>query len=224
MPPFKKPTGAGSGRRDDRGRGRGRDRGRGDKQREDKKFQETVVRIARNAKVVKGGRRFSFSALVVVGDGKGKVGIGHGKANGVPVAVEKGVKEATKAMFEVPLVNGGTIPHEVTGRFGASKVYMRPAAPGTGVIAGVSVKAVLAAAGIQNILTKTHGSTNPTNVLKACCEGLRSLRSREQVEVLRGVKLDPYAWPRPVKAAPKAEQAEAAEGAEAEAVAAAEKS
>lgn len=162
----------------------------------EKKYQETVVRINRNAKVVKGGRRFTFSALVVVGDRKGKVGVGQGKANEVPPAVEKGVKDATKSMFTIPLVNGGTIPHEVVGEYGASKVFMRPAAPGTGVIAGAAVKAVLVAGGVQNILTKTFGSTNPVNVLKATVEALQSLRTREAVGRLRGVELDDYAWPK----------------------------
>jgi small subunit ribosomal protein S5 len=170
----------------------------------EKKFQETVVRINRNAKVVKGGRRFTFSALVVVGDRRGKVGIGQGKANEVPPAVEKGVKDATKNMFAVPLVNGGTIPHAVVGEYGASKVFLRPAAPGTGVIAGAAVKAVLVACGVQNILTKTYGSTNPVNVLKATEQALRSLRTREEAMRLRGVELEPYAWP-------KIEVAEAAE-------------
>src|SRR5207248_8725566 len=106
------------------------------------------------------------------------------------------VKDATKTMFSVPLVNGGTIPHDVIGQFGASKVFMRPAAPGTGVIAGAAVKAVLVAGGVQNILTKTFGSTNPVNVLKATVNALKSLRTREQVTKLRGLELDPYAWPK----------------------------
>jgi small subunit ribosomal protein S5 len=200
--------GEGGGRR--RGPG-GPGRGSGGEQVE-KKYQETVVRINRNAKVVKGGRRFTFSALVVVGDRKGKVGVGQGKANEVPPAVEKGVKDATKSMFSIPLVNGGTIPHEVVGEYGASKVFMRPAAPGTGVIAGAAVKAVLVAGGVQNILTKTFGSTNPVNVLKATVEALRSLRTREEVNRLRGVEVESYAWPKleieteaaPVAAAPEA--------------------
>ena len=177
---------------------------------EETKYPETVVRINRNAKVVKGGRRFTFSALVVVGDRKGKVGIGQGKANEVPPAVEKGVKEATKSMFEVNLVNGGTIPHEVIGTFGASKVFMRPAAPGTGVIAGAAVKAILVAAGVQNILTKTYGSTNPVNVLKATIAALQALRSRELVQRMRQTELDPYAWPKLEITAAAAEKATAA--------------
>lgn len=139
--------------------------------------------------MVKGGRRFSFSALVVVGDGKGRVGIGYGKANGVPNAVEKGVKDAKKHMFRIPLVDG-TIPHPYKGEYRASAVILEPASPGTGIIAGASVRAVCEAAGIRNILTKCHGSGNPLNVVKACEKALKSLRTRDQVERLRGVKLD----------------------------------
>ncbi|MEZ6184696.1 MAG: 30S ribosomal protein S5 [Planctomycetota bacterium] len=139
--------------------------------------------------MVKGGRRFSFSALVVVGDGRGRVGIGYGKANGVPNAVEKGVKDARKNLFKVPLVDG-TIPHPVRAIFGASSVVMEPASPGTGLIAGASVRAVCEAAGIRNILTKSHGSGNPVNVVKAVEQGLRQMRTRQSVEKLRGVKLD----------------------------------
>ncbi|MBX3465556.1 MAG: 30S ribosomal protein S5 [Planctomycetes bacterium] len=153
---------------------------------------ENVVRINRSAAVVKGGRRFSFSALVVVGDGKGRVGIGYGKANGVPNAVEKGVKDARKHMFRIPLVDG-TIPHPFKGEYRASAVIFEPASPGTGIIAGASVRAVCEAAGIRNILTKCHGSGNPLNVVKACEMALKSLRTRDQVERLRGVKLDPAA-------------------------------
>ena len=147
------------------------------------------MRINRSAAVVKGGRRFSFSALVVVGDGKGKVGIGYGKANGVPNAVEKGVKDAKKSMFRVSIVDG-SIPRPLIARFQAATVVMEPASPGTGIIAGASVRAVCEAAGIKNILTKCHGSGNPINVVKAVENGLRGMRTRKEVESLRGVKLD----------------------------------
>jgi len=151
-------------------------------------YVEYVVRISRNAKVMKGGRRFSFSALVVVGDRRGSVGIGHGKAKEVPLAVEKGSKEARKNMQKVPIV-GNTIPHEVTAKFGASKVFLKPASPGTGIIAGASVRAVVEAAGIRDILTKSFGSTNPVNLVRATMKGLLSLRTPEQIGQLRGVKV-----------------------------------
>ena len=146
------------------------------------------MRINRSAAVVKGGRRFSFSALVVVGDGKGRVGIGYGKANGVPNAVEKGVKDARKRMFRIPLVDG-SIPHPIVARFRASEVIMEPASPGTGIIAGAPVRAICEAVGIKNILTKSHGSGNPINVVRAVENGLKSMRTRDVVEKLRGVKL-----------------------------------
>jgi small subunit ribosomal protein S5 len=150
--------------------------------------QETVVKINRSAKVVKGGRRFSFSALVVVGDRKGRVGIGFGKANEVPQSVEKGAKEARKTMVAIS-VKGSTIPHRVIGRFGASRVVMLPASPGTGVIAGATVRAVVSAAGIGDILTKSLGSSNPVNLAKAAMDGLSRLRTREQLSALRGVNI-----------------------------------
>lgn len=149
---------------------------------------EEVVKIYRCAAVVKGGRRFSFATLVVVGDGRGRVGIGYGKAKEVPASVEKAKTIANRAVKSVKLV-GGTIPHRVIGRFGASKVVMVPARAGTGVIAGGSVRAVLEMAGVHDILTKSYGSNSPKNLVRATFNGLMSLLSREEIEELRGVKL-----------------------------------
>lgn len=149
---------------------------------------ESVIEIKRCSAVVKGGRRFSFNALVVVGDKKGSVSYGYAKAKEVPPAVDKAVKQALRSQVKVPK-RGATIPHRVTGRFGASRVLLIPAAPGTGVIAGRGVRDVMVAAGIQDILTKNLGSTNPINVVKATINGLSQLRTREQVSELRGVTL-----------------------------------
>ena len=149
---------------------------------------DKVVKIRRCAAVVKGGRRFSFSALIVMGDGQGKVGWGYGKANEVPSAVEKAIKDGTRSLVHIPL-KGSSIPHTVKGRYGAAKVILVPASPGTGVIAGAAVRAVCEACGIQDILTKSFGSHNPTNLVKATIGALLELRSQSEVERLRGVSL-----------------------------------
>ena len=159
-----------------------------DETEETPEYVEKVVHINRCSKVVKGGRRFSFAAMVVVGDGKGKVGCGYGKANEVPPSVDKANKQATRSMMEVPLVDG-SIPHEVKGRFGAAKVIMLPAGPGTGVIAGSAVRAVCEAAGIKNILTKSFGSNNPVTLVKATLDALQQLRTEQDIQRLRGVEL-----------------------------------
>ena len=155
---------------------------------EESPYEEHVVKIYRCSKVVKGGRNFSFAALVVVGDRNGKVGFGYGKANEVPPAVEKAIKEARKSLMSVNL-QGGSIPHQVKGRYGATEILLVPASSGTGVIAGTSARPVLELAGVHDVLTKVHGSTCPKNVVKATMAALRSLCSQERIEQLRGVSI-----------------------------------
>ncbi|MDD5748727.1 MAG: 30S ribosomal protein S5 [Actinomycetota bacterium] len=156
---------------------------------EEKSLDEQVVHINRVAKVVKGGRRFSFTALVVVGDREGLVGIGYGKAREVPLAIEKAVQRAKKNIFRVPVVNE-TIPHEVVGKFGAARVLLRPASPGTGIIAGGAVRPVMELAGIKDVLAKSLGSENPLNVVKATEAGLRSIRDARTIAKNRGKTID----------------------------------
>ena len=149
---------------------------------------DKVVKIRRCAAVVKGGRRFSFAAMVVVGNGKGRVGWGYGKANEVPPSVEKAVKQASRSLIDLPIVDG-TIPHQVKGRYGAGRVILIPAGPGTGVIAGAPIRAVCEAAGITDILTKSYGTNNPITVVKATIAALEELQTQQDVELLRGVSL-----------------------------------
>lgn len=174
---------------------------------EEGQLDDQLVKLYRCATVVKGGRRFSFGALVVVGDRNGRVGYGYGKANEVPPAVEKGIKQARRNMFNVPL-KGTTIPHRVLGRFGASRIVLIPASQGTGVIAGSAPRAVLELAGVKDVLTKSFGSNSPKNLVKATINGLQRLRSRQEVERLRGVVLDLPPEPEP---AGRPRQAEAAQ-------------
>lgn len=174
------------GGRNERG-GRG---GRGGRDEEKDKFLERVVTINRVSKVVKGGRRFSFTALVVVGDGNGMVGVGYGKAKEVPAAISKGVEEAKKNFFRVPRVEGRTIPHRVQGEAAAGVVMLRPATPGTGVIAGGPVRAVLECAGIHDVLSKSLGSSNQINIVQATIEALRMLEEPASVAARRGLPMD----------------------------------
>lgn len=149
---------------------------------------DKVVKIRRCAAVVKGGRRFSFAAMVVVGDTKGHVGWGYGKANEVPPSVEKAVKQASRSLIQIPIMDG-SIPHVIKGRSGAGRVILLPAGPGTGIIAGAAVRAVCEAAGIHDILTKSYGTNNPISIVKATFDALQELRTRQEVELLRGVVL-----------------------------------
>lgn len=156
---------------------------------EEAPLEDTVVKVFRCSKVVKGGRRFSFAAMVAVGDRSGTVGVGYGKAREVPMAVEKAVKDAKKNLHQVAL-DRGTLPHQIIGKYGATKITMLPASPGTGVISGSSARAVLELAGVHNVLTKIYGSTSVKNVVKATMNGLSRLRSKESIESLRGMEIE----------------------------------
>ncbi|MDR3211949.1 MAG: 30S ribosomal protein S5 [Planctomycetota bacterium] len=181
-------TKTGRGERGGRGGRGGRGRRDRDEPRE-REFQETLIGVYRCSATVKGGRRLSFGSLVCVGDGKGRVGIGYGKAKEVPGAFQKAIKAGRRSLKRFFITPGGSIPHEVKGRFGASQVILIPAMPGTGVIAGTAVKAILEAGGLTNVLTKVYGSTNTRNVVKAVMDALEKLRSKEMTESLRGVAI-----------------------------------
>jgi len=192
---------------------RDRNRGRDRESRAGEDLEEIVVKVKRCAKVVKGGKRFSFNALVVVGDRRGRVGWGYGKANEVPFAVNKGIQEGKKSLIEVPVVRT-TIPHEIHQKHGATSVVLRPACEGTGIKAGAAARAVLELAGIHNVLTKVFGSTNPINVVKATFTALSKLRTIARVEEARGVTLrEPRLRPVPAAVAPKPPTDGAEEGA-----------
>ena len=158
-------------------------------------LQERVVYINRVSKVVKGGRRFALTALVVVGDGNGRVGVGMGKSQEVPIAIKKGIEDAKKNMFTVPLTEGKTLPHEIMGEFGAGRVFLKPAAPGTGVIAGGPVRALMELAGVENVFGKALGSDNAMNIVKAAAEGLKGLSSANEVAARRNMSVgEIYGW------------------------------
>ncbi len=191
-PPNNQRSGGRDGGRGGRGGGRG---GRGGRPEEKSPYEEKVVAINRVAKVVKGGRRFSFTALVVVGDGKGTVGVGYGKAKEVPAAIQKGVEIGKKNLFQVPMIQR-TIVHEVLGVHGAGRVVLKPAAPGTGVIAGGPVRAVLEAAGITDVLAKSLGTPNPINVVHATVAGLQSLKRPQDVAAIRDLEMEDFMPPK----------------------------
>ena len=153
-------------------------------------LEERVVAIKRVSKTVKGGRRMSLTALVVVGDGKGKVGVGLGKSQEVPNAIKKGVEDAKKNMFTVPVTSEGSVPHEIIGEYGAGRVLIKPAVPGTGVMAGGPVRAIMELAGVQNVITKSLGTSNAMNIVKAAAEGLKAMESPEMVAARRGTSVD----------------------------------